>query len=103
MIYHNYEWPHSILTVWQQKNWGDSWCVSIVYKDMTYAKQIQRIAESHCASDGMPSAGYAWGSARMSWDVAERMMSDIQRELGLGAAQMIELDQAIADLMIAGG
>lgn len=33
----------------------------------------------------------------------DRMMSDIQRELGLGAAQMIELDQAIADLMIAGG
>jgi hypothetical protein len=31
------------------------------------------------------------------------MMSDIQRELGLGAAQMEELDQAIADLMIAGG
>lgn len=33
----------------------------------------------------------------------ERMMSDIQRELQLGAAQMIELDQAIADLMIVGG
>lgn len=33
----------------------------------------------------------------------ERMMSDIQRELGLGAAQMIELEQAIADLMMAGG
>jgi hypothetical protein len=33
----------------------------------------------------------------------ERMMSDIQRELGLGAAQMKELDHAIADLMIAGG
>ena len=33
----------------------------------------------------------------------ERMMSDIQRELHLGAAQMIEIDQAIADLMMAGG
>lgn len=33
----------------------------------------------------------------------ERMKSDIQRDLGLGVAQMIELDQAIADLMMAGG
>ena len=33
----------------------------------------------------------------------ERMMSDIQRDLGLSAAQMKELDQAIADLMIVGG
>lgn len=36
-------------------------------------------------------------------DGVERMMSDIQRDLGLSAAQMIELDQAIADLMMAGG
>ena len=33
----------------------------------------------------------------------DRMVSDIQRDLGLGVAQMIELNQAIADLMIAGG
>ena len=77
MIYHNYEWSHSILTVWQYDTWGDSWRVSIVYKDMTHAKQIERIAESHCANDGMPSAGYAWGSARMPWDVAERMIAEI--------------------------
>lgn len=32
-----------------------------------------------------------------------RMIGDIQRELGLSAAQAIMLDQAIADLMIAGG
>ena len=36
-------------------------------------------------------------------DGVERMMSDIQRELGLGAAQMKMLEKAIADLMIAGG
>ena len=36
-------------------------------------------------------------------DGVERMMSDIQRDLGLSAAQMKELDQAIADLMIVGG
>lgn len=81
MIYHNYEWSHSILTVWQQKGWGDSWRIAIVYKDMTYAKQIERIAESHCASDGMPSAGYTWGSAGMSWDVAERMIAEIDEKV----------------------
>ena len=32
-----------------------------------------------------------------------RMIGDIKRELGLSAAQAIMLDQAIADLMIAGG
>lgn len=77
MIYRNYEWSHCILTVWQQKDWGDSWRIAIVYKDMTYAKQIQRIAESHCVHDGSPTAGYAWGSTRMSWDVAERMIAEI--------------------------
>ena len=35
-------------------------------------------------------------------DGVERMMSDIQRDLGLSAAQIKELDQAIADLMIVG-
>lgn len=33
----------------------------------------------------------------------DRMVSDIQHDLGLGVAQMIELNQAIADLMIAKG
>lgn len=77
MIYHNYEWPHSILTVWQYASWGDSWRIAIVYKDMMHAKQIQRIAESHCTRDGSPTAGYAWGSARTTYDVAERMIAEI--------------------------
>ncbi len=78
MIYHNYEWSHSILTVWQQEGWGDSWRIAIVYKDMAYANQIQRIAESHCTHDGSPTAGYAWASVRTTYDVAERMVAAIE-------------------------
>ena len=81
MIYHNYEWPHSILTVWQQKNWGDSWRITILYKTMAHAKDIQRIAESHCQSD-MPYGGlYTWASARTTYDVAERMIAEIDEKI----------------------
>lgn len=81
MIYHNYEWSHSILTVWQQKGWGDSWCITIVYKDMTHAKRIQRIAEAHCAHNGSPTAGYTWAGVRTTWDVAERMIAEIDEKV----------------------
>lgn len=81
MIYRNFEWSHSILTVSQQEGWGDSWRIAIVYKDMAYAKQIQRIAESYCAHDGSPTAGYAWASVRTTYDVAERMVAAIDEKV----------------------
>lgn len=81
MTNHTWEWSHCMLTVRQEKGWGDLWRIIIVYKDMTYAKQIQRIAESHCVHDGSPTAGYAWASARTTYDVAERMIAEIDEKV----------------------
>ena len=78
MTHYTKEWAHCMLTVRQEKSWGDLWRIVIVYKDMAHAKQIQRIAESLCTHDGSPTAGYAWASVRTTWDVAERMVAAIE-------------------------